>query len=218
MFRRQFATSSSGSHGRCPTVLWACTIVLCLQGCMGPAIPARPASQPMVRNAAFPAPPKDPPGRADAARELGPAVAASMPETKREAPALSDPGAKALIDSMLASIDHRTSSEVIISLQPLRNQSKTSSGEFESLRERLAELLSDAAKNSGARFTANDNEAAAYEVQGAAYLATVDGVDMWELYLNLSPTKNYWSIWQTNGPVRVLRRPRPNQPQIFFSQ
>lgn len=219
MFRRTVVhTTCGGCHRWRLMVLGVAVLAGNLSGCMGPAIPSTPASQPYVRSSAISSPRSDQPIRKDAARELGPEVAASMPEIVREQPKLSDRGAQAMVDSMLAAIE-RKDGVAMITLEPLRNQSRTAAGEFESFRERLAELLSAAGEKSGLRFTskANDTQDADYELQGAAYLATVEGVDMWELYINLSPTKNHWSIWQSNGPVKVLRRSRPNQTQIFIN-
>jgi hypothetical protein len=198
-------------------ILGVAVIACNLSGC-APAIPSGPAAQPYVRSSAISSPRSDAPIRKVAASELGPEVAASMPEIVREQPTPSDQGAQAMVDSMLAAVE-RKNGVATISLDPLRNQSRTAAGEFESFRERLAELLSTAGEKSGLRFTSDSSDAgiADYELQGAAYLATVEGIDMWELYINLSPTKNHWSIWQSNGPVRVLRRPRANQTQIFIN-
>ena len=63
-------------------------------------------------------------------------------------------------------------------------------------------------------FTTDVDQPVHYQLLGTAYLVTAEGFDQWELFLRLSPAEDAWTIWQPAVPVRVLRQPRPGQPQI----
>ena len=161
------------------------------------------------------------PIRRQAAAELGPDVAGAIPASTRPAPKLVDAGAKKLVDSIggsLASSLDATGEIVQISLSALRNQSRSTAAEFAVMLERLAGLLNDAAEGSRFRFTAVDGEVAPYEMQGAVYLATRDGFDLWEMYLSISSTARPYALWQNNGPVWLIRQARPGQPQVLMER
>jgi len=59
-------------------------------------------------------------------------------------------------------------------------------------------------------------EAARYELHGTAYLVTARGFDQWELYLSLRPAGQAWTIWRADAAVRMLRQPRPGEPEIIL--
>jgi hypothetical protein len=105
--------------------------------------------------------------------------------------------------------------DVRISVAGLRNQSHATPREFAQLQSRLAGLLGVAAAGSGVRFELMPDAAPDYRLDGAAYLATRGGFDVWELYLRLSPVDRRGIIWRWDDPVHVLRQPRPNQAEIL---
>ncbi len=101
-----------------------------------------------------------------------------------------DPGADALVRSILASLDSpaRTpGGETRVRVDRLRNQSHSSQREFASLRRRLADGLSRSGRSDQIRFVADAAQPAHYELHGTAYLVTARGFDQWELYLSLRP-------------------------------
>ena len=153
-------------------------------------------------------------------RELGPEAAAALPVVERTPPKPKDPGAVALFDSIRAgveAVDPRRPGRLIrVDLGELRNQSHCSAQEFAGLRQRLAELLNNAAgPDSHIRFVAVAEDPVDYELRGAAYLITARGFDQWELFLALRSAGEPWPVWRADRPVRILRRPRPGQPEFL---
>jgi hypothetical protein len=129
-----------------------------------------------------------------------------------------DLNAKALVQSMLARLPDRDSDSdgmTRIGVGQIRNQSRSRSGEFAEFRQRLARLFTQAAGDSRVQFTADANARNHYELQGAAYLITRDGFDVWELFLSVSPAEDSYSLWQADSAVYVLRQARPGQPQML---
>jgi hypothetical protein len=165
---------------------------------------------------------------------LVPATTARPPEPRPEPPppsrverpdrpALTDPGADALLRSIRESLGPaviRSSTELRIGMEGIRNQSHASAAEFVGLRLRLAELLSrsglGAAGERPIHFVVAGDDAADFELTGTAYLVQTNGDDHWELYLALQPAGRSWAIWEAQGAVRMPRRPRPGQPQIIL--
>lgn len=149
--------------------------------------------------------------------ELGADAAEAMPDRSTARPQPPDPGAAALVASIRKRLgarpgDHR------VGLWRLRNQSHGSSTEFHAFLERLAELLNRAARETDLHFTADPGDSVDYQMLGASYLTTLEGFDVWELYLSLTATHEQWTLWQGDGPVHVLRQPRPAQRQIFLTR
>lgn len=160
----------------------------------------------------------------EAARdELGDQAAEALVVEPREPPAPPtppvppEPGALTLVASITASIPSRATDEqgvTRIGLHYLRNLSRADAGEFNTLTQRLADLLSAAGRHLSTTFTTSFDEPVQYELLGTAYLITAAGFDQWELFLRLSPADESWTIWEHDVPVRVIRHPRPRQPQI----
>lgn len=141
----------------------------------------------------------------------------------RDQPVSSTPvageGARALTRAMRRSLliaGERPFGEILVRVDTLRNQSHASTGEFETLLERLAGHLSRAGAAGGVpmRFVVTPDEPVDYEIGGAAYLLTSAGFDQWELYLNLRAAGGRWTIWSADGPVRMLRQPRGGVDRI----
>ena len=162
--------------------------------------------------------------RAAATAELGPSAAAAIPPDRHANGGVglkrTEPVAVALINSMLERMQDRAVSAdgfTHISLSELRNQSRCSANEFTTFRDRLADVFNQAGRDSHIQFSSAETAPGQpqYQMQGSAYVMTLDGFDVWELYLTLSPTVNPWTIWQANGPVHMLRQPRAGQAQML---
>ena len=142
-----------------------------------------------------------------------------------------EPGAEAVVRSILAALPGPPpgpDTVIRVGVTGFRNQSHGSREELAAVRERLAHLLSRAASRFNLVFTAPGGpggdpaqdpppeQPMHYRLGGAAYLVTADGVEHWELYLRLVPAAagENWTVWRARGPVRVLRHPRPDRPQI----
>jgi hypothetical protein len=158
-------------------------------------------------------------------RSLARLTANAIPTTTRPGPIPGagepiDPGAQALIDSILNRVQNRevgADGITRIGMVQLRNQSHSGQGEFGSFQKRFAELLSRAGHDSHIEVTADPDAKVQYQFQGTAYLGTTEGFDVWELYLSLSPATQNWTVWEARGAVRVLRQPRVGQQQIFWN-
>lgn len=156
-----------------------------------------------------------------AQQELGAEAAATIPDTPPHTPKVPaiDPGAKKLVDTILAAIPNRQSDAdglTRIGISPVRNQSRCAASEFERFQSRLARLLTDAANDSKVNFTTDTSSSSVqYLMQGTAYLITADGFDQWELFLSLSVVDRNYTLWKSEGPVRVLRQERLGAPQVF---
>ncbi|MCZ6735844.1 MAG: hypothetical protein O7C65_08650 [Planctomycetota bacterium] len=130
-----------------------------------------------------------------------------------------DPGADALVRSILASLDspaRAPGGETRVCVDRLRNQSHCSQREFASLRRRLADGLNRSGRSDQIRFVADAAQPAHYELHGTAYLVTARGLDQWELYLSLRPAGQAWTIWRADAAVHMLRQPRPGEPEIIL--
>ena len=154
----------------------------------------------------------------EAARdELGDQAADALVVEPRKPPMPPEPGALALVASMTASMPSRAADEqgiTRIGLHYLRNLSRADAEEFNTLTQRLADLLSAAGRHLSTTFTTSFDEEVHYELLGTAYLITADGFDQWELFLRLSPADESWTIWEHDAPLRLIRHPRPGQAQI----
>jgi hypothetical protein len=132
-------------------------------------------------------------------------------------PRVSEPIARALVEQMLSLIqDRRVGDDGVthIGVSMLRNQSRATTAEFNNFCQRLANILTSASPDAKVQFTASAGAAVQYQLMGAAYLATFQGFDLWELFLSLSPADKDLAIWSAIGPVHVLRQPRVGEPQF----
>lgn len=135
-----------------------------------------------------------------------------------------DPGADVIIDALFAAIDHPDQAfPTVMRLTNLRNMSRSTDREFDAFTVRFAELLDRSGERRGISVITDDIEADAqaepeFELTGAAYLITRQGFDQWELYLRLQYAGATWSIWEPDDPVRVLRQPMVNSPQILMGK
>lgn len=131
-------------------------------------------------------------------------------------PGPADPGAIDLVSSMLDDlVDPRRGPDgwTVIDCSNLRNQSRSSRREYIAFRKRLADLLSQAGHPHRLRFSDSGDEEVQYQLTGTLYLIT-NGLDQWELFLNLRETRHTRVIWEPDGIVRVLRSPDSRRPQI----
>jgi hypothetical protein len=182
----------------------------CAVGC------ASYAHAPASNAAAVPSASREHPAKRAARDELGPEVAAEIDVETRPVRRPTEPGARAVVDAITRSLpddDTDESEPASIGLGHLRNLSRSTPAEFEAFRQRLAGLLSEAGHQYDLEFLA-DEQTARYELLGTAYLVTAEGFDQWEVYFRLSPADASWTLWQPSAPLRVLRQPRPAQPQI----
>ncbi len=149
-------------------------------------------------------------------RQAGFAPVAQSPPRGPAASAAPRGGADALAGSMRRAIALSGASswgEVLISADGVRNQSHAARQEFEAMRRRLVDALSEAGRGGGVpmRFVLQPGGPVDFELNGTAYLVTAGGFDLWELYLELRPEGRSWSIWSTDGPIKMLRQPRGDQ-------
>lgn len=131
-------------------------------------------------------------------------------------PEPSDPGAVALVNSMLIDLPSPRRGPdgwTVIDCSNLRNQSRSSRDEYLTFRIRLADLLSQAGRPHRLRFTVSREADIQYELNGTIYLIT-NGLDQWELFLSLTEHRLNQVIWEPSGTVRILRRPDSRRPQI----
>jgi len=216
---RANATNPSGRWCVAHTI-WGIAAAIALAGCA--AAPPRAAvvppsrdSQPTVvvvrHNSSEPV-------RSAARSELGPEAANAIPQIERPLPEPIDPGAKALGDSMIIRMGDRVigaDDMTRIGVSQLRNQSHAESREYSAFCERLAGLLTSATTDSHIEFVCDPKAQVQYQIQGTAYLSTVGGFDVWELFLSMSRSDRAFTIWQADKPIHVLRQPRAGQPQII---
>lgn len=151
-----------------------------------------------------------------AAPSTQPSSAAARPHLPRV-----DPGASALIDRMLVADAQRPRDAdgwTQIALESLTNYSRATRDEFDAFKKRLADLLSRAGRDDKVRFTAEPAPDAPVHrrLTGTAYLVTAGGFDQWELYLTLMPADEAWTVWRSDGPVRVLRAAPAHGQQVFI--
>jgi len=106
----------------------------------------------------------------------------------------------------------------IVSLGSLRNMSHASPREFDALRARLADLLNAAAAAEGSslQFVAGEADESPFTMLGAAYIATIEGFDAWELFISVSRRSVPHDLWRSDGPVRMLRFEQPMAAQVFY--
>lgn len=159
--------------------------------------------------------------RRQAAAELGPEVAATMPEVPASAPVEPvDPGAelivRSIIDTLAADLARDSTGATTISVQGVRNLSRANAAEFDGFMHRLCGVLSNAGRRDRLIFSDDLTHQAQYRLQGTAYMINAAGFDQWELYLTLTPTDRDYQVWNARNAIRVLRIARPGQPQITF--
>lgn len=113
-----------------------------------------------------------------------------------------------------------------IGLTRIRNYSRRSAGDFNAMTERLAGLLNEAARFNaeGAHpadiptFTADVADGVSHVVGGTAYLRIAGGIELWELYLTLSPADEDFTVWEAATPIALRRAPGFKGPQLFAPQ
>lgn len=222
-------TTGSTSRRWLPTMLLLLISATLIMGCAtmhdrAKIMPTRPS----YVHPATVTPVTNEPVREAASEELGPEVAAEIPHEQRQPPQPVEAGAAALVQSITNAMRNRVmdAEGVTRIVIQLRNQSRCGAGEFTAMRERLAQELNRAAddvRGSQLRFIVGaegdaEGDAGAldahYLMQGSAYLISAGGFDLWELFLSMTPTSERLTIWDAPRPVRVLRTPRPGQPQI----
>ena len=156
--------------------------------------------------------------REAASQEIGPEAAAEIPPLPPKHVAPRDPGARAFVKVLAGQLDPAAAAEsgpVRIAVRHIRNQSRASASEFDRFLQRFAEVLSDAGQEESLIFVRGAEEVADYEMLGTAYLVTAGGLDQWELFVRLSPSDASWTVWEASAPLRVIRHPRPGQPQVL---
>jgi len=157
----------------------------------------------------------------EADRELGSAAPPDIKIESRSPPRAVDAGALVIVQSIAQSIPKLGNSDanpVKISLATIRNQSRCSQAEFAAMQERFAAMLNDAAEGSSLHFVDTSEDLATHEMQGAAYLATREGFEMWEMYLSLSAVDRAYTLWEHPSAVWLLRQARPGQPQVLIER
>jgi hypothetical protein len=154
--------------------------------------------------------------RSAATQELGPETASSMPPIEPAKLAPPDPGAVELVRSIASSsaLAATESGVTRIRLASLRNFSHSTATEFESMKLRLASLLSEAGEELRLEFLADDTTAD-YDLTGSAYLVAANGFDLWEMFLYLKPVSSPVVAWESLHPVRLFRQPATGPVQLL---
>jgi hypothetical protein len=169
-----------------------------------------------------------------AAQSQNPPTPTSTPATAPSAPSeasqvatstplrrTTEPVAEVLVQAMLNSIQDRRVSDdgyTRISVEQVRNQSRTSRDEFDAFSMRLSEILTQASNDPKVIFVPRADGEFQYHLQGTAYLVTFEGFDLWELYLSLSPVDRNLTLWSASGPVYVMRLPQAGRPQMVVKK
>jgi hypothetical protein len=157
--------------------------------------------------------------REAAASELGPEAAASMPPVASAPLDPVDPGAALIIGAIDSGLAQRATNDrgvTVVSMNGVRNLSRTDAAEFERFIDRFAGLLTRAGAEAHLEFTRDAAVEAHYRMQGTAYLTTAAGFDQWEMFLSIAPAERDFTVWDARSAVRVLRNARPNQPQVLY--
>lgn len=102
-----------------------------------------------------------------------------------------------------------------IGMNQVRNQSHATPAEFAAFQHRFAGLLNEAGRESRMHFTDEPDAAVEYQMQGAAYVVVIEGMDAWELFLSVSRADRAMAVWQAGGALHVMRQPRAGMPQIL---
>ena len=133
------------------------------------------------------------------------------------------PGPATPIQAMVASMHESIviagdPGQSLISLHELSNHSHATSAEFDQMRARLADALgrASAEQRLPMRFVADAQGPGDFQLSGTVYLVTSSGFDQWEMYLDLRSAGGASTIWRPEGAWRMLREPRPGQPDMQF--
>lgn len=121
---------------------------------------------------------------------------------------------------MAAAMDLETQagrSLTVLSMRPLRNQSKTRYAELTALEKRLLDLLAPAGALRGIHLTSSRVGATEYTLGGTVYLIERGGREYWEIWFSLSPVDANWAIWRNERPVRLLRIRQGPRDRIEYS-
>ncbi len=201
----------------------------------GPALPpvsaVAPPQSDITASRTSQAPDNPPP--ATGTSDTAPAVASITPPTPPPAaepepvpttPARRPPDAVArrLAAELIAAAGDR-GGPARIGVTQIRNYSRRSPSDFAAMTERLAGLLNDAARfdAGGARpselplFTADPADGVSHQIGGTAYLRLAGGVELWELYLTLSPADADFTVWEAATPIALRRAPGFQGPQLL---
>jgi len=155
-----------------------------------------------------PAAPGDSEADAHAASESA-TSAPIMTEIAVPPPPPIDPGADALAAQILSAVQsHAATIEVMLPV----DRSRGGGAEMTELQARLSEALDRAARGA-LRFTPSSEDPARARMAGAAYMVVASGFDQWELYFEVR-TLSGALLWTNGHPIRMLRSPRPGQPQF----
>jgi hypothetical protein len=131
-----------------------------------------------------------------------------------------DPGASHVVEAIASIINAQQAAfrgyPIRISVADIRNQSRCGSDEYQALLDRIASQLNHAGREHQLEFFSDDTGEYDFHLFGTAYLITLDGFDVWEMFLSLSRTDYASTLWRAPGPVNVLRQERPSQPQIYL--
>lgn len=202
-FRSPRTTTCGRMAGLGHSILWV--IALSAAGC-APTPPMKPVE---------PAPVAVAPEQPDASVPERVAAEADPARTPAEdlPPAIvGGPGADAL--ALLLADRLGPGRPRTIDLSGLRNQSRATASEFAAMRRDFAEALDASRVDAEIAFIDDPAAPRSEELRGSAYLVTVDGFDLWELFLRLYVPGERSPRWQSGRPVRLLRAPAPGQPFV----
>jgi hypothetical protein len=131
-----------------------------------------------------------------------------------------DPEARRLVEALAKRIgaDPSADPSTVIALGPIENVSHATTAEFQTMQERLAAVLSAQSRAGGVSFTTSPAGAEiTHRLRGSAYVITADGIDQWELFIQLTPRDGLWAMWEPAQPIRVIRHARANEPIVLRS-
>ena len=117
-----------------------------------------------------------------------------------------DPGAAMVVDSIASTAGGLRQGEdgvTRIGLTALRNQSRSTRDEFQTMRNALMEALTRAGRARRIVFTDAQEMAVQYYLEGAAYRLDDGQAGRWELFLHLRQEEDGLTIWEPPGPLRV---------------
>lgn len=196
-------------------ILWLAAAFVATPGCASP--PASTSTPDSEREVVAPpvadVPARSPGAASEAPRNDQPGAAAPehAPDTEPGPPVPLDPVAVQFVRAMRPAIDD---GPLVIAVA-MDNLSHARPSEFEAMRTKLARYLDRAAKSAGApdvdfvSSAAVAADDARYDLRGSAYLLTVRGLDVWQLFPRLEQRDDQVQVWEAAAPVHVLRQTRP---------
>lgn len=124
-----------------------------------------------------------------------------------------DSGAARFVEAIRLALPSQFTTETgraRVSVSRLRNQSRSTLDEFQTLQRRLIDLCAPPAKRMSLDFVTIQGEPVDYELCGTAYLITAEGSDQWEIYFQLHPSGNAReTLWSNEAPIRMMRQQNP---------